>query len=384
MRSYLSKAIQKIDKLSYDQIRNLIQELSLENSSLKTVLTCLSDAIIACTRDYHPWYINVSAQCLLGIKKMNEQAPIWQQISNPTLEEFVRNAFLKKQYIKDSPISTGESVLSFTIDPLAGKGRISGWLIVARDVTYEHQQTSLRRGDESLSKLANMTAILAHEIRNPLTAISIHLQLIKTYQSKKGHQQDVDECLRIISEEVQHLNAVTAHFLSTARPVKIHPQPKNLSELMQRTASLIRPEVEDSRAVLHVHTPDHPVPVMVDEDSFRLALVNLIRNALSAISSEGGKVELIVCDDGDMVRISVCDNGSGIPLDKQDKIFEPYYTTKENGSGLGLTLVYKVIREHGGSISVISPVSPSTQGTKFTISLPKQNYGKPRLTFGGC
>lgn len=383
MRNYFSKAIQKIDKLSHEQISSLMQELSQENASLKRILTCLPDAIVACTRDFLPWYINPSARRYFDITKMNDKTPIWKQVMSPVLQKFLQSAFQKKQYIKETHICHGEVILSFTIDPLAGDGRISGWLITARDVTDIHQETSLRRGNESLEKLANMAAILAHEIRNPLTAISIHLQLIKTYQTQ-GQQQDVDECIRIISEEVQHLNEVTSHYLSTARPIKIHPQPKDICELVKKTASLMRPEIEDSHVTLAVHIPDSHLAVLVDEDLLRLALVNLIRNALYAVSPKQGMIELCVTDENDIVKISITDNGCGIPLDKQDKIFEPYYTTKENGSGLGLTVVYKVIREHGGSISLLSPVNTTAVGTKFTIRLPKQNRDKPQLTFLQC
>ncbi len=379
MRCYFHKAIKKLDRLSSAQISQLIHDLYEENLSLKTILSCLPGAIIACTLDYYPWYINRNAQHHFDIRGMNTQVPIWHQVRRPALQKFLQSALQAKEYVNNTHVSSGGQVFSLTIEPLASKGRISGWLIVANDITHQLQEISLRRGDESLAQLTNMTAILAHEVRNPLLAISIHLQLIKTYQKKEGHEQDIDECLDIIHEEVEHLNAVTSHFLSTARPMEIHPAPKDISQILEKTAALIRPEIEEYHAYLSLKVLDHPLIMSLDEDMLRLALTNLLRNALSALPKEGGEIHLGLSEEEHLVKISVCDNGIGIPLPQQEKIFEPYFTTKENGSGLGLTLVYKVIKEHAGSISVSSPLAENQTGTCFTITLPKKNYEKLQL-----
>ena len=379
MRSYFHKAIKKLDRLSSAQISQLTHELYEENLSLKTILSCLPGGIIACTLDYCPWYINRNAQHDFDISAMNTQMPIWHQVRRPALQKFLQSALQTKQYVNNTHVASGGQVFSLSIEPLASKGRISGWLIVAGDITYQLQEISLRRGDESLAQLTNMTAILAHEVRNPLLSISIHLQLIKTYQNQAGNERDIDECLNIIREEVEHLNAVTSYFLSTARPMEIHPAPKDISQILEKTAALIRPEIEEHQAHLSLRVLDHPLIVSIDEDMLRLALTNLLRNALAALPAQGGRIYLGISEEEHMVKITVCDNGSGIPLQQQEKIFEPYFTTKENGSGLGLTLVYKVIKEHAGSISVLSPPAENQTGTQFTISLPKGNYEKLQL-----
>ncbi|MGL4525153.1 MAG: sensor histidine kinase [Spirochaetia bacterium] len=396
MKNYISKALKKLDKLSHEQIAHLVNQLLDQNSQYLMILNSYQDALLACGRDFIPWYTNAAASRLFRLPKIKSNSTIWEQV-----EDVGFSAFLKENLLKNSGekkrlgLVIDEHVLWVRIFPLVGEGKIQGWLIWGTDVTQEHRQNSLRRGNENLAQLANMTAILAHEIRNPLTAISIHLQLIQTYRTETGHEKDIDDCLRIISEEVHQLNAVTGQFLSTPRPVEVTAKSHDICDIIMRTAKFLEPEIEDHAIKLILDLPETPINLAVDEALIRLALVNLVRNAMAAIPHPLGMIVIQMQEKGNQLQIFVCDNGVGVSIQDQEKIFGPYYTTKENGFGLGLTVAYKVAREHSGSIAVISPSLvlkkkkyrnkevPTAEypGADFVISLPKITDKKLLISF---
>jgi len=262
------------------------------------------------------------------------------------------------------------------------KRRITGSLVHINDITEKRGREVRLRRAENLASLTTLAAGVAHEIKNPLAAISIHLQLMqkmlgkgggkndasKNDSAKTGKQQDelIAKYFNIINEEVDRLNRIVVDFLFAVRPMTLELREGNINGLVAELAEFINTELEQSKIRLLLELDEKLLPVLFDERYMKQVLLNLIKNAQAAMPN-GGLLTIATLGADTEVRISVCDTGVGISAENLKKMFEPYFTTKENGTGLGLTLVYKIIREHQGDIAVDSREG---EGTNFEIILP--------------
>ena len=240
--------------------------------------------------------------------------------------------------------------------------------IVLRDVTEEKRAQARLRRSESLASMTTMAAGIAHEIKNPLAAMQIHLQLLKKAFSKKGSLtlDDAQRYINVLDEEIDHLNGIAVDFLFAVRPMDVSLKKQRIEPVIRALEDFVRPELEENGIRFVVRIDPFLPQLMLDSNYLRQALLNIVKNAENAMEG-GGRLDIIVSGEGDNVRIAVRDTGCGIDQEHLAKIFEPYFTTKASGTGLGLTVVYKIIKEHGGDISVESTVG---QGTTFYITLP--------------
>ncbi len=216
---------------------------------------------------------------------------------------------------------------------------------------------------ERLAFLGEMAAIVAHEIRNPLTSIKGFSQRIKR---KAPGDETVAGYADIIMEEVDRLDAVIADVLDFARRAEPKWQPVNLGEVIRQTVDLLGAAVEQPRVALSVEiSPALPL-FRGDPAQLKQVLLNVCQNALQAMP-EGGALGIEAACKDDRIYVSIHDTGQGIPPEVQEKLFQPFFTTRTQGTGLGLALAQHVVEDHGGRISVESEVG---QGTTFTIELP--------------
>ena len=230
---------------------------------------------------------------------------------------------------------------------------------------------------------------MAHEIKNPLGAISIHLQLIQRRlgTEREGPGADpwsaVREAVGVIEEEVERLNQIVVDYLFAVRPMNIDLTSEEVNEVLTELLRLLRPELEAAGIELREQLSKSLPRVLLDQRAMREALLNLIKNAIAAMvedTASGRPRVLTVASstDGETVTVRVGDTGPGIPQEIQGKVFEPYFTTRDFGSGLGLTLVYKIVKEHLGEIELDS--KPGS-GSTFSISIPIPQTEKRLLGF---
>lgn len=229
-----------------------------------------------------------------------------------------------------------------------------------------------RREIAQLSKrvaaLGRLTAGVAHEVKNPLNAMTIHLELLRQKLEAGAPVPDVRAHADVIGHEIRRLDGVVQGFLKFARPEDMRVERIRLAELATEIARTVGPEAEASRVAVTASCEDPSLTVDADSSMLRQALMNLAVNAVQAMPN-GGALR-IACDapgDG-RVRIQVRDTGVGIPADQLARIFDLYFTTKEGGSGIGLSMVFRTVQLHNGDIDVES--TPGA-GTTFTISLPR-------------
>lgn len=226
-------------------------------------------------------------------------------------------------------------------------------------------QASLRR-TERLAALGQLTAGLAHELRNPLGTIRASAEMLRK-PAAKNRPEVMDEMAGYITSEVDRMNGLVASFLDFARPLQLHPADADLREVL---AEVMREQAElASRCAVSVIEKSGAGPLVFrfDRELLRVALTNLLQNAIQA-SAAGQTVELRAQAGEEDVTIYVIDEGEGIAAAQLESIFNPFFTTKPKGVGLGLALVAKIVDEHGGRIRVWSELG---RGTRFEVTLPK-------------
>ncbi|GAB4320460.1 MAG: hypothetical protein Kow0059_14820 [Candidatus Sumerlaeia bacterium] len=250
------------------------------------------------------------------------------------------------------------------------------WLavFVFNDVTEMKEQEELRRRQEQTRSLATLTSGVAHEIKNPLNAMSIHTQLIEralksdSFVYNEAERQRLKQSVRIIGEEIRRLQDITENFLMSARPVKPHFEHCSVNTLIESALDLLRPEIESHGITLEFDPAEDLPDVRVDAAQLRQALLNILTNAVEALHNAAERrlsVRTYVREG--MLAIAIADTGEGIPPDNLAKIFEPYFTTRFDGTGLGLFHVYRVVQMHGGEIQVDSEPG---KGTTVVVYLP--------------
>jgi signal transduction histidine kinase len=231
--------------------------------------------------------------------------------------------------------------------------------------TLQLTQASLRRS-ERLAALGQLTAGLAHELRNPLGTIKASADLLSR-PSTQEKREVVQELSGYIVSEVDRTNALVSRFLDFARPLQLHPKTGDIRKAVEQAAAQAGARGEAAQVQVETHIPDQPVELSFDADLLSVAVLNLLQNAVDA-SPQQSAVTLALEDADDQVRITVADRGYGIAREHLESIFNPFFTTKSNGTGLGLPLVSKIVDEHRGRITVSSEVG---KGTTFEILLPR-------------
>ena len=290
--------------------------------------------------------------------------------------------------------------------PLDGETAGSaGVALILHDDTEARQKTIEAIESERVQALTLLAASVAHEIGNPLNALHIHLQLmerelkkLRATAAEPGGKAGsllrsgaracaatgvnearelipkLEQYLLVARGEINRLDYIVTQFLHAIRPTVPQLRPASLNDVVQKTLELLEPEI-DNRG-LNIRTRlAHELPATpIDPTQIQQVLVNLIKNALQAMTT-GGTLTLQTGEGADGVWLSVADTGRGIPQEQINRIFEPFYTTKKKGTGLGLMIVQRIVRAHGGRIELESQVG---RGTTFRVWLPLHER-KPRL-----
>ncbi|MDR2432005.1 MAG: GAF domain-containing protein [Candidatus Margulisbacteria bacterium] len=289
------------------------------------------------------------------------------------------------------PMKAKEKVIGlFTIDnartgrPLANLNMdllmaLAGQMAVAIENArlYEDAQEKIKELSRlnRVSSLGTMVAGIAHEIKNPLTALDMCVQLL---DASKGSQQFWNEFGPVIGAEIKRLKAIVEEFLNFARTPEIKMQTVELKDIAGRVFNLVRPQAGQDNVELVLNIEDG-LKIRVDAQKFTQVVLNMLLNSIQAMPPNRpfkGYIELGARRDpfNSKVNITIRDNGAGIAKEDQEKLFQPFFTTKQKGTGLGLSIAAKIIEEHGGAIKVESQVN---FGTTFTIQLPLVKARRP-------
>ena len=242
-----------------------------------------------------------------------------------------------------------------------------GAVVVIRDMSaIKHLEEQVQRA-EKLAAVGRLAAGVAHEIRNPLSSIRGFAYLLGKRQREESPEREYAD---VMVREIDRINHVVSDLLNFARPMKLEPEDICLADIIDHVVALVSADTKTQEIDVHVHHDRNCPRLFADPNQLSQAILNLILNAIHALE-DGGTIEVRAGrqDKGEGLVISVEDNGPGIMPDLQDKIFEPFTTTRERGVGLGLAMVRKIAENHNGSVHLESPPPEKTHGTRFTLLL---------------
>jgi signal transduction histidine kinase len=246
------------------------------------------------------------------------------------------------------------------------RGATLGCVIHLRDVTERMLMKEQMWRMQQFASLSTLASGLHHEIKNPITALSIHVQLLEERLRRMQSAGAVAELIGVLKSEVQRLTVTLESFRNFASLQRLHLTPVDLQEVLDDVARLMGPQAVRQGVRLQIGRADGPLPwLALDREKFQQAVLNLVLNALEAMPG-GGELGLAAAPVDGSVRVTVRDTGPGIPPEIQDHIFHPYFSTKDRGTGIGLALADKLVRQHHGDLNFRT----GPAGTTFAITLP--------------
>ncbi len=372
--SFLDKLIGRIERVDPQSLQSVVLKLAREKGFLETLFNTIQEGVIVTDAEGRITYLNNATGQLLGIDPERAVGePLshylrdldWQKIWSADKEEW-RKVFTHELEV----FYPQQRFLGFYIVPVADEQNsvVTGMAIILRDVTETRLRAATVLESEKLSAITLLAASVAHEIGNPLNSLNIHLQLMERELKKLSTPQGerLREDLRVARDEIARLDQIVNQFLHAIRPTQPELQPTNVNEVVVETLALMDREVGDRDILVERELADGLPRILLDRAQLKQAFYNVIKNALQAMQS-GGILRVRTEADDAHVTISFVDSGHGIAPEQIGQLFEPYFTTKQDGTGLGLMIVQRIVREHGGTIDV---ESDKDRGTTFRIKLP--------------
>ncbi len=380
--TFAGKFIARLEKIDRNQIEAFVKHLWEERSFLERVFHSLVEGLIVTDMESRILFVNRSAYRLLGIRSDLRLlgSPLVEVIKDLNLLKKIREFTIPER----GEVGTCEvkvefprnATYLFTVIPLSDEetDEITSFVFILSDISEAKQREQALFRQRRLESLATLTAGIAHEIKNPLNALNIHAQLIKREIQKDKHlkkkipeYKHITESLDIIQEEIQRLTLIVNDFMTAVRPLRLQLKICNVNKILDEIIETIKPELAEKGIELkRDYEPDLP-EIKADETLIRQSFFNIIKNSIEALTNENPEIKMITSSHDSYISVTIEDNGKGMTEDDIHRIFEPYFTTKDYGSGLGLFIVYRVIQEHEGEIEVLSHVD---KGTEFTVRLP--------------
>jgi PAS domain S-box-containing protein len=381
VNSFILQILRKFDKLSKESARGILANIVDDSDRLKTALDSINVGILVCDSNHRLLLTNKFAERTLSIKHYEHSNDcVWMVIEEELVSGFIQKTLSDGDKVEGYEFEINgrcgiTRLLSLTVLPLVKHYKVTGSIILVENITKRRSKEAKMHRIETLASLTTLAASVAHEIKNPLASISIHIHLVKKILKRMleefaGEKESFDKMSRyldVIDEEIQRLNDTVVDFLFAVRPMELTMLKADINQFLESVVNFIALELEQNNIRYKMElTPDLPF-VKFDDRYMREAVFNITRNAIEAMSEKGGLLTVKTRKTDTDVIISITDTGAGMSEETQLKIFEPYFTTKDTGTGLGLTLVFKVIREHHGELNVYSKLG---EGSTFNITLP--------------
>ncbi|GAT34169.1 PAS domain-containing protein [Terrimicrobium sacchariphilum] len=377
-RGFLEKLIERIRLVQPGDVQNYLVEIAREKGFLETIFNAILEGVIVTDPSGRIIYLNRAAAGFFGI---SVEASLGELLGHA-----VRGLDFEQLSAGGGVISRDLEVfypenrhLNFYTVPLMSEDspdEVVGHAIILRDITQYRRETQETIESERFSALTLLAAGVAHEIGNPLNSLDIHLQLMERRLRKLPSRSrgEFEESINVARQEVKRLDHIITQFLRAIRPQPLTLRPDSLNAIVEESVSFLQAEIRDRDILVEVDL-DRSLPTLgVDRDQIKQAFYNIIRNAFQAMKT-GGILRIRSGADETHQFISFADSGGGIAPENITRVFEPYFTTKQSGSGLGLLIVRRIVRAHGGEVIIES--APG-QGLTVTIRLPS---GDRRVRF---
>jgi len=271
------------------------------------------------------------------------------------------NAGIFDPYELELTTKEGKRNLLMTPGPVKGTDR---FVLVERDITGLKELEKKYYESQKLAAIGQLSAGIAHEVRNPLSSIKMSLQILEKRIQPEGNDL---KRFKIAQREVEHLEKLVSDVLIYAKPLIPVKEPSDIGVIIEQALAMVEKSLSDKEIVVEKDYPEDVGTIHVDPALIKQSLINIFQNAAEAME-KGGRMVVSIKDSPERLTIDVLDNGCGIAEEDRPHLFNPFFTTKNYGTGLGLTQVKKIIEQHGGEIEV---TGAEGRGTRFAISLPK-------------
>ncbi len=361
------KKVEELLSYSQEQNRKLLEKrLDQTEQRFKSLFVHHSDSIFTFNLDGQLIDANQAAEKLVDYPIEDLKNMDWNSIILPKDLDLHREYFKQANEGKHQECTVSiirkdgcERVVNIKMIPIIIDNQLIGIYEIAKDITESKLSEEMIRRSDKLSVVGQLAAGVAHEIRNPLTTLRGFVQLFKT---------DIDErYVDIMLTELDRINLIVSEFLILSKPQAINYEYKDIEQILHNIISLLEPQAIIKNVQLHLVVDKEIPQIKCEQNQLKQVFINLLKNAIEAMPKGGNiTVEVQVTNDG-MVNICIIDEGEGIEEEQIPKVGEPFFSTKENGTGLGLMVSYRIIENHGGTMRISSQLN---KGTTIEIKLP--------------
>ena len=369
---FTNKFIANLDKFGQEQVSKYIKNLNEENTHLSSLLEGIGFSLFEISLDGKIIYLNRQAQkmILYSIKKVKGKQ--FASLNIDMSLKIIFNQALVSNIVRNEDIFLSKEKNSrFKVNsfPKVVAGKIESFIFTIQNETESGHKRQKYLQEKSMESLAMLTAGVAHEIKNPLGALDLHVQLIERFIKNKNikDKQELSDLVQVLSEEIHRLNEIVNSFLFSLRPIKAQKKLENLNDIISEVIKIFRPVAEKDDILVTFDKEKNLKNIPLDKNHIKQSLINIIQNSINAKdkNKKNHFIKLLTFSNKLNTGLIIRDNGVGIDKKDLPNIFNPFFSTNNLGTGLGLTIVYKIIKENGGEITV---TSQKNIGSEFKIN----------------
>jgi signal transduction histidine kinase len=351
------------------RMRNVEEVFSALKENLDQILGNLQDGLLLFTADRRAVLVSEAARRFLNVERGSLLGLTAQEIFDDStvlgttlLKAFEAGTSLVKKEVQTETWRRLEVSVDFIHDDRTGQDL--GALVTLHDLESVEEIESELELSRRMASIGRLTSGVGHEVKNPINAIVVHLELLKTKLGDAG--APALRHLEVIDSEIHRLDRVVQTLVDFSRPVELQLREQDLRPVISDVLALAAEELSTHHVTLVSHLPSKPLMANIDADLLKQAVLNVVQNGTQAME-QGGKLEVALEEDRKTAVLRVVDEGPGIPEEIREKIFDLYFTTKSTGSGIGLAMTYRILQFHHGSIEV---KSEEGRGTEFLLRIP--------------
>lgn len=354
--AFWNKLADRLDKLDPDSVQAQFVRLSAERGLMETIFHALREGILVLNADGRVLFANRAVCRMLGLDEKKTAGRLLSKlVRNLDGQEFVRAGRAGDWTLASREIEISypeHRFLSVYLAPLS-EASADGVVMILRDTTRERDHAAEMVESERLNAVLMLAAGVAHEIGNPLNALSIHMQLMdrKLRKLPPDEAAPLKQLVDVARGEIDRLDRILSQFIKAVRPTLPQFARESLPALARETLESLSAEIHDRNIRLEFEEPEDLPTAWVDAGQVRQAFFNVMHNAIQAMG-DGGVLRVSFASADRLVGIAIDDTGPGISANRMGDLFEPFQTTKANGNGMGLMIVQRILRDHGGTIMV--------------------------------